>query len=267
MATSLLRPFPKTVAWIPSSVLHLGSQRAFRAVLRARTRMEGRDQTAPDAPNYRAGGTRGTRSLLPSAHECFFKQSNLGVRVFNNFSDPWEEHFGPVCLGDTCWRTETVLAKPQHPSCPGCTDKPLSPPSPSPSHPLEPSLSDLWCTETSFTLQKALIRPWKAIKGELHMSVKGFSPRADVLLADAPPTSLSSKLCSTSGTRPGEGQSCSWAARLVFIRPFSGNKKYGETRWSSPAAAGVDYRVGSSRNALRRAPSNGWVLKWKLAQC
>lgn len=151
------------------------------------------------------------------------------------------------------------------PLLPRCTDKPLQllpyrPPNQAcqpPPDPLEASLSDLWCTETQFTLQKALIRPWKAIKREFHMSVKGFAPRADVLLADALLTSRSGELCSNSETRWGEGPSRSWAARLIFIRPFSGNKKYGEERWSSPAAAGVDYGAGSSRNALRRAPSNG----------
>lgn len=211
----------KTVTQIHSSILHLGSQRAFTAVLRTRTRMAGRAQTASDAPSYRAGGTR---RHVPSLilHKCFFKQNNLRVRDFSNFSDPWEEHFGPACLGDRDCGSQTPA-----PLLPCCTDKPLRllphhPPNQAcqpPPHPLEPSLSDLWCTETQFTLQKALIRPWKAIKRELHMSVKGFAPQADVLLADAPPTSHSGELCSTSETRRGERQPRSWAARLVFMRP------------------------------------------------
>lgn len=122
---------------------------------------------------------------------------------------------------------------------------------------LEPSCSDLWCTETQFTLQKALICPWKAIKRELHMSVKGFALWADVLLADTQPTSCSSKPCSILELQQGERPSCSSAASLAFMRPLSGNKKNGKARWSSPMTAGVDYGAGSSRNALRKAPSNG----------
>lgn len=210
--------------------------------------------------------------LPPSTPACFLIQSDFGVRDFSHLPDPREEHPGRVGLGDTCWRTQTAIANPPAPG--GCWWSPSNPfcrsaqtnlgthfhdrvrQPPLRSTP-EPSLGDLWCTETQFTLQKALIRPWKAIKRELHTSVKGFASWADVLLADAPTTSRSDELCSTLEPRQGEGPSCSWSARLIFIRPFSGNKKYGKAKWSSPAAAGVDYGAGSSRNALRKAPSNG----------
>lgn len=104
-ATSSLWPLPKTGTWIHTSILHLHSQKASIGMLRTGARMAGRRQVASDIPDLRA-------HLPPSTPECFFIQSNLGVRDFSHLPHHWEDHFVPMCSRDMCWRTQIVIARP-----------------------------------------------------------------------------------------------------------------------------------------------------------
>lgn len=282
MATSSLWPLPRIGTWIHTSILYLCSWGASIAVLRTVTRMAGRvHQMASDVLNHGDGGTRDKLTSLHPHLSISLERavSGWGIAVVSQV--PKENILAPYA-----WRTcsgghRSRLPNPQPQVGTGTLQatplfllhrqtftatRTFQLVSPLLSQQGSPASTTIYAGAITqwfvmywniVYIAKTLICPWKAIKSELHMSVTGFAPRADVLLADVPPTSRSRKLCSTSEPQQGEGLSCSWSARLIFMRPFSGNKKYGKERWSSPAAAGVDYGAGSSRNALRKAPSNG----------
>lgn len=117
---SPLWPLPKTVTQIHSSILHLGSQRAFRAVLRTRI--------VPQATGLGAQERHIPSLLLHMGVSLNRTIWGWGTSVTSQIPEK------NILAQGTRWRTETVVAKPQHPSCHTARTNSAAPsPSPSPS--------------------------------------------------------------------------------------------------------------------------------------